>query len=222
MGQLKRPPALPSAVSTTYSGTTASSSPYGREMDVEPDRGHSYRAASTLTTGLSGGGVIHACLYLGGSPEDKLQLRLQLLLGPWPDSSMCPVGDVFVIISSWQLGLRLGIVALVIFSTTSGVGSSACLGCCHSYTHTYIQQTCPCRAWDLRRGPGAATSATSAPGIGGPSCSLQLCPNGGYAGNPGTVRGPRRGCCVRPDRDVTRPLAVDSVRGGEWSLSPMD
>jgi hypothetical protein len=79
---------LPSAVSITYSGTTALSSSYGRDIAIELSGGRSFTAASTLTAGLSGGEVIRACLYLVGSLEDELRLPLQLLLGPWPDLSM--------------------------------------------------------------------------------------------------------------------------------------
>jgi hypothetical protein len=84
LGRRKKPPALPSAVSTTYSGPTASSPSYGQDTAVEPNGGRSCTATSTLPTGQSGGGVICACLYLVGSPKDQLWL----LLGPWPDSSM--------------------------------------------------------------------------------------------------------------------------------------
>jgi hypothetical protein len=84
------------------------------------------------------------------------------------------------------------------------------------YTHTYIQQACLCYAWDLHRGPGAPTSAPYVPGIGGTSCSLWLCINGSYAGNPGTVMGAMRGHCVRPDGVDVRPSTVDSVHGGDY------
>ncbi len=60
-----------------------SSSSYGRNTAIDSNGGRSFMAASTLETGLSGVGVIRACLYLVGSLEDKLRL----LLGPWLDSS---------------------------------------------------------------------------------------------------------------------------------------
>jgi hypothetical protein len=65
-------------------------------------------------------------------------------------------------------------------------------------------------------GPGAAISAPSAPEIGGPSCRLWLRPSGGDIRLPGVVMGTRRGRSMRPDGDVTRPLAVDSDCSGEF------
>jgi hypothetical protein len=121
LGWLKKPSALPSAVSTNYSGTMALSPSYGQDIAVEPDRGHSFMVTSILTTGLSGGGVIRACLYLVGSPEDELWLRLLLLLGPWPDSFMC-CSRAWRGTSSSLSHLSGGSVALIISSTTSGVG----------------------------------------------------------------------------------------------------
>jgi hypothetical protein len=63
LGWLKKPPAVPSAVSTKYSGTTASSLSYSWDTSGELNRERSFTAALTLTTGLSGGGVLGACLY---------------------------------------------------------------------------------------------------------------------------------------------------------------
>jgi hypothetical protein len=68
---------------------------------------------------------------------------------------------------------------------------SACLGRSHSAT-PHI------------RYPGAATSATSALGIGGPSCSIRIRPKLGVVGRV------TRGCCQRQHS----PLAVDPVGGG--------
>ncbi len=42
MGRLENSPALPSAVSTTHSGTAASSSSYGRDTAVAPSEGRSF------------------------------------------------------------------------------------------------------------------------------------------------------------------------------------
>jgi hypothetical protein len=133
----------------------------------------------TLTTGLFGGGVICARLHLVGSLEDELWLRLWLLLGPWPASPTHLAGDVLVIVSSQRWGLPLGRVLLVILSITSGMwvtSSSACLGRSLSYTHTYIQQACPCRPWVLWRRPGATIPAPSAPRIGGPQLQIMATP----------------------------------------------
>jgi hypothetical protein len=66
----------------------ASSPSFGRDTAIEPNGGHSLTAALALATGLSGGGVTRACLYLVGFPEEELQLQLQLILCPWLDSSM--------------------------------------------------------------------------------------------------------------------------------------
>ncbi len=66
------------------------------------------------------------------------------------------------------------------------------------HRHTHIHTTCSCRAWDLHR-PGTATSAPSAPGIGGPSCTY------GYAWQSGRTR---RDCYVQPDGNGARPSAV--------------
>ncbi len=177
MGWRKKPLALPSAVSTTYSGPTASSSSHGRDTAVEPNGGWSFTAASALATGLSGGGVIRACLYLVGSPKDELRLRLRLLLGPWPDSSMSQQRAPSVIVSAQRQNLSLCGIALDHRPQYQKWGSSlslARLGSSCSYTHTYIQQACPCRPWNLWRCPEAAISASSSPGIGGPSRSLWL------------------------------------------------
>jgi hypothetical protein len=120
-------------------------------------------------------------------------------------------GDVFVIVSSqWRWRSTHHII--------HNIRSGGRLRHWHAlalvvYTHIYIQQACPCHAWDLHHGPGTATSAPFAPGIGGPSYSLRLRPNGGYTRNPVTVMGAMRGCCVQQDSDDARPLAVDSVRG---------
>ncbi len=57
MGQRKKLPALPLAVSTTYSGTTASSLSYGLDTAMDPNGGRSFTAALTLTAGLFGAGV---------------------------------------------------------------------------------------------------------------------------------------------------------------------
>jgi hypothetical protein len=88
-------------------------------------------------------------LYLAGSPKDKLQLWLRLLLGPWPDSSMHLAVDVFFLISSQRRSLRLGGVVLIISSTTSGVGGHLhnwlALAVAIVYTHAYIQQACLCQ-----------------------------------------------------------------------------
>jgi hypothetical protein len=125
-----------------------------------------------------------------------------------------PARDAFVIISSQQWSPQLGGVALAILSTTPGVGlssPSACLGCDSSYTHIHTTgMALPLLGY---HGPGTPTSASTGPRIGGPSCTLRLHPNGGYAGNPGMMMGAMRGHCVRPDGNGTCPSAVDSVPG---------
>jgi hypothetical protein len=119
--------------------------------------------------------------------------------------------DVFVIVSSQR---QRRSTHHIIHNIKSG----GCLRHQHAlalvvYTHIYIQQACPCHAWDLHHGPGAVTSAPFAPGIGGSSYSLRLRPNGGYTRNPVTVMGAMRGCWLQLDSDDACPLAVDSVRG---------
>jgi hypothetical protein len=61
-------------------------------LAIAQNGGRSFTAL-TLTAGIFGGGVKRACLYLVGPPEDELRLRLWLLLGPWPDSSISQRGD---------------------------------------------------------------------------------------------------------------------------------
>jgi hypothetical protein len=222
---------LPSPVSTTYSGTTALSLFYSRDLAVEPKGECSFTAASTLTTGLSGGAVIHACLYLVGCPEDELGLRLQLLLGPWPDSSMHPPGDVFVIVSSQQRSLWLGGEALVILSTTSGVGvvfiarhivhirSGGCL--CHwlalamalvfTHTHTYNRHD-PAMPGIFIVAQALASQHPLHLELGAPAAVMAMS---------GLVAGTTRGRCVRPDGDSARPLAVALlavIRRGGYGL----
>jgi hypothetical protein len=165
------------AASTTYSGPTASFSSFGRDTAVEPNGGRSFTAALALATGLSGGGIICACLYL--DPQSKSYgFGYSSFLVPGR-THPCPGGE--------HLRHRLGSVAESAPGRHSvrprpqhqewgSSPSSACLGRSCSNTHTYTQQACPCRPWDLRSCPGAAISAPSVPGIGGPSRSLRLRP----------------------------------------------
>jgi hypothetical protein len=48
------------------------------------------------------------------------------------------------------------------------------LGRSHSYTSYTQQQAFPCACTWVSECPGAATFASSAPGLGSPSCSIQL------------------------------------------------
>ncbi len=61
--------------------------------------------------------------------------------------------------------------------------------------------------------PGAATFAPSASGLGGPSCSNASMV--AMQDNPGMVSRVARGCFTQPSNGDTRPLAVDSVVGGD-------
>ncbi len=68
-------------------------------------------------------------LFLEASPEDELWLRLQLLLGPWPDLYIHLEEVVFVIISSRRQSLQqVGAVLIIVHNIWSG----DCF--CHQYS----------------------------------------------------------------------------------------
>jgi hypothetical protein len=117
---------------------------------------------------------------------------------------MCLAGAVFIIVSSLEAGLWRGGVVFVILSTTSGVGGRLLISSSLGKSHNYITQiiaSIPLPYLDSKC-PGVATFAPSAPGLGGPGCSVWLdCAPmaGNYTGNPDMVAKAERGCSVQPD-----------------------
>ncbi len=144
MGRQKKPPALLSAVSTTYSGPTASSLSYGQGTAVEPNGGHRFTAAST---GLSGGGVI-VIVYTWLDPQRMSYGFGYGFLGPSPDSSMSWGGtpsSSFRLVAEPAAGRHSA--RHIVHNIRSGGRFHQGLALFVAivlHSHTYIQQACPC------------------------------------------------------------------------------
>ncbi len=155
MGRLKKPPAWPSAVPTTYSGTTALSLPYSRDIAVEPNGGRSLTAASALTTGLSGGGVIHAFTVVVWIPRGRSTDSAVVRGRTHP----CPGGEHLrqSLVSAAEPATGRHSTRHIIHNIRSGGRLRHWLALAVAVVlHTHIHTT--------GRGPGTATSAPYVPG----------------------------------------------------------
>ncbi len=171
----------------TYSGTTASSSSFGRDTAVDLNGGAKLYSCTTLATGLFGGGACSDHLHLVGPPRGqamapcwslarldrapgrgRLCHRLFTAVGPaaeWRSARHhCPQHEECGLSSSSVLVLAVAVAI-----------------------HTHIKAIIPLLHLGFWRCVGAATSA---PGIEGPSCSILFgYPNGDKARLPGQWRG---------------------------------
>jgi hypothetical protein len=95
-----------------------------RENAIEPSRGHTFYSCNTL--GLFGGGIYSLCLS-GLTPKGATATAtVQLLFGPWPDSSLRLLGVVLSPSRLQQRVLHWSCVVIVIIVRNNRSGDRLC------------------------------------------------------------------------------------------------